>query len=80
MCIHNYLQTSLNRSAECFFILYLQYVHVKFAILVDKLIILTCFPPTHEQYLLKAFETVQLEGSDSVWFSVHSVFSCILNN
>lgn len=45
---------------SAFFILYLQYVQVKFAILVDKLIMLTCFSPTHEQYLLKAFKTVQL--------------------
>lgn len=43
-----------------FFILYLQHVQVKFVMLIDKLIMLTCFPAIHEQYLLKAFKTVQL--------------------
>lgn len=72
-CTHNYLQARLNRNAYAIFILYLQFVQVESVIIVYKLIILTCFLPICEQYLLKDFKTFQWQHSDSAWFSTHCV-------
>lgn len=60
-CIHNYLQANLNENVYAIFILYLQYVQVKFVIIIYKLIIVTCF-----SYLSSIYENILKHFSDSI--------------
>lgn len=75
-CIHNYLQANLNGNVYAIFILYLQYVQVKFVIMLYKLIMLTCFFSYLWKYLLTDFKTFQWQHWSSAWFSVRCVGFC----